>query len=140
MWPEVFHRLGLVPAAQRRVKPMPAELRGLVPPPTDANITVKPGSPDVLKDTMPLIISKVKRTLYQTKKLAAKLKGPTLADTLRNDSNFILQFIKYRKDDAAHEQIRSPRRLVYDAAGDCDCFAVFLASILSNQGIKFRFR
>ena len=140
MWPDVFQRLGLVPAAQRKVKPMPDTLRGLVPPPTDKNITVKPSTPDVEHDTMPLIIQKVKRTLYQTKKLADKLKGGTLAETLRNDSNFILQYIKYRKDDVNHEQIRSPRRLVYDAAGDCDCFAVFLASVLTNQGIKFKFR
>lgn len=140
MWPEVFHRLGLVPAAQRKVKPMPEALRGLVPAPTDNNITVKSSTPDVEKDTMPLIIQKVKRTLYQTKKLAEKLKGPTLADTLRNDSNFILQYVKYVKDAAEHEQIRSPRRLVYDAKGDCDCFAVFLASVLSNQNIKFKFR
>lgn len=140
MWPEVFHRLGLVPAAQRKVKPMPEALRGLVPAPTDNNITVKPSTPDVEKDTMPLIIQKVKRTLYQTKKLAEKLKGPTLADTLRNDSNFILQYVKYVKDAAEHEQIRSPRRLVYDAKGDCDCFAVFLASVLTNQNIKFKFR
>lgn len=140
MWREIFHSLGLVPAENRKVKPMPAALSALVPKPTDGNITVKPSTPDVERDTMPLIISKVKRTLYQTKKLAAKLKGTTLAETLRNDSNFILQYVKYVKDDPQHEQVRSPRRLVHDAKGDCDCFAVMLASLLSNQGIKFRFR
>lgn len=140
MWREIFHSLGLVPAEKRSVKPMPAELRGLVSKPTDNVVTLKSTTPNVESDTMPAIISKVKRTLYQSKKLAAKLKGPTLTDTLRNDSNFILQYIKYKKDHPDHEQIRSPRRLVHDAQGDCDCFAVFLASVLSNQGIKFRFR
>lgn len=136
----ILRGLGLVPAESRTVSPMPSELKGLVPAPVDNNITVKSSTPDVEKDTMPLIVSKSKRTAYQTKKLAAKLKGATLADTVRNASNFILDYIKYRKDDEAHEQVRSPRRLVYDGQGDCDCFAVFLATLLINQGIDFRFR
>lgn len=136
----ILRGLGLVPAESRSVKAMPSELKGLVPAPVDNNITVKASTPDVESDTMPLIVSKAKRTAYQTKKLAAKLKGVTLADTLHNDSNFILDYIKYRKDDEAHEQVRSPRRLVYDGHGDCDCFAVFLATLLINQGIDFRFR
>lgn len=91
-------------------------------------------------DTMPLIVSKAKRTAWQTKKLAAKLKGSSLAQTLRNDSDFILKYIRYVKDSPDHEQIRSPRRLIHDAKGDCDCYAVTLATLLINQGIKFRFR
>lgn len=119
---------------------MPAELKALVPAPVDNNITIKPTTPDIESDTMPFIVEKTKRTAYQTKKLSEKLKGATLAATLRNASNFILHYIRYVKDDAAHEQVRSPRRLVYDAKGDCDCFAVFLATVLLNLGIHFRFR
>lgn len=137
---ETFAGLGLVPAENRSVKPMPEALKRLVPAPVDNNITVKPNIPDTERDTMPLIIEKAKRTAYQVKKLAETLKGATLATTLRNDSKFILDYIKYKKDDAAHEQIRSPRRLVYDGQGDCDCFAVFLATLLINQKIDFRFR
>lgn len=139
MWHKL-QQLGLVPGGPRRVKPMPTQLRGLVPKPVDNNITVKPGVPDVETETMPLIAEKVKRTLWQTKKLAAQLKGATLEQTLRNNSNFILDYIAYKKDDPNHEQIRSPRRLVHDAEGDCDCFAVLLASLLTNQSIKFRYR
>lgn len=140
MWHNLLQNLGLVPGGARSVKPMPANLRGLVPKPADNNVTVKPSVPDVEKDTMPLIIDKVKRTLWQTKKLAAHLKGATLEQTLRNNSHFILDYIAYKKDDPKHEQIRSPRRLVHDLAGDCDCFAVLLASLLTNQGIKFKYR
>ena len=139
MWPKLNH-LGLVPAESRRVKPMPSHLKGLVPMPVDNIITVKPTVPDVEADTMPLIINKAKRTAWQTKKLAAKLKGPTLASTLRNDSKFILDYIRYVKDDPEHEQVRSPRRLVHEGKGDCDCFAVLLASLLINQKINFWFR
>lgn len=132
--------LGLVPAESRSVKSMPQYLKELVPAPVDNNITVKPSTPDIERDTMPLIVEKSKRTAWQTKKLSEKLKGATLAATLRNASNFILDYIRYVKDDEAHEQIRSPRRLVYDGKGDCDCFAVFLATVLINNGIDFRFR
>lgn len=132
--------LGLVPAGDRQVRPVPSYLLALVPPPTDNMITVKPSVPDVESDTMPLIINKAKRTAYQVKKLAAKLKGNTISQTLRNNSDFILKHIKYVKDAPNHEQIRSPRRLIHEGKGDCDCFAVTLAALLINQGIKFRFR
>lgn len=128
------------PGSYRPVKPIPPALLALVPQPEDNNITVKKSFPDVEADTMPLIVDKTKRTAWQTRKLAAKLKAPTLAATLANDSAFILDYISYKHDAAAHEQVRSPRRLVYDRAGDCDCFAVCIATLLLNQGIKFRFR
>lgn len=132
--------LGLVPAADRKVSRLPAEYLGLVPAPADENITVKPGIPDVERDTMPLIIEKAKRTAWQTKKLSIRLKGKNLAETLKNDSNFILKYIRYVKDSPDHEQVRSPRRLIHEGKGDCDCFAVTLATLLINQGITFRFR
>lgn len=136
----ILSGLGLLPAESRTVKPIPTNLKALVSPPVDNNLTIKPGTPDVEADTMPLIIAKSKRTAYQSKKLAEKLQGSTLAATLRNNSNFVLDYIKYKKDDPSHEQVRSPRRLIHDSHGDCDCFAVFLATLLINQGIHFRFR
>lgn len=96
--------------------------------------------PDVESDTMPLIINKAKRTAWQTRKLASYLKGASLAETLRKDSDFILKYIRYEKDDQDHEQIRSPRKLIYEGKGDCDCFAVCLATLLINQKINFYFR
>jgi hypothetical protein len=132
--------LGLVPAESRKVIPIPEELETLVPQPTDNNTTVKPGNPDPEKDTVPLMIDKIKRTAWQGKKLAAKLKGKTLEETLRNVSGFILKYIKYEKDDALNEQVRSLRRLVYDKKGDCDCFASAIGNLLWNLKIKFFIR
>lgn len=130
----------MTPSEARTVVPIPAELRKLVPLPTDANVTVKKQCPDVEEDTMPLIVTKARRTSWQTRQLAKALKGSSLSSTLSNDSNFILKYIAYRLDSPMHEQVRSPRRLVADGRGDCDCFAVFLATLLINQGIEFRFR
>lgn len=130
----------MTPSEARKVTPVPAELLALVPAPTDKNVTIRPHTPDVEGETMPLIVNKTKRTAWQTKKLAAKLKGYSMSETLSNDSAFILNHIAYKLDDPQAEQIRSPRRLVYDGHGDCDCYAVFLGTLLLNQGIKFRFR
>ena len=132
--------LGLVPAADRKVRPMPASLRNLVPPPTGENENVKSADADPIYDTVPFIRKVVGRTLYQTKKLAAKLKGNSTLETARNDFNFIYDYIRYKLDDSGIEQVRSPRRLIYEAAGDCDCFATLLSSLLTNQGIDHSLR
>jgi len=133
-------QLGLVPAGSRQVKPMPKEILDMVPMPVDNILTLKKSDPDVERDTMPLLISKVKRTLSHTSKLAGKLKGASLHETVLADSKFLLTYIRYVKDDEANEQIRSPRRTIHEGKGDCDCMASLVASLLANQKVKFYFR
>jgi hypothetical protein len=132
--------LGYSPAAQRTVKPVPAWALALVPKPTGKNETVKASNEDVERDTMPLIKNKIQRTLHHTKKLAPKLKGATLEQTLRNNWNFIFNHIQYVKDEPGKEQVRSPRRMIHEGKGDCDCFTVTLSSLLHNQGIPHKLR
>lgn len=124
----------------RTVTPVPKFILDMVPAPTGKNETVKSGNEDVMADTMPLIKQKIKRTLHHTKRLAAYLKGKTTEETLRNDANLILRHIKYVKDATGKEQIRSPRRLLHEGKGDCDCFVVFLSSLLTNQNIPHALR
>ena len=136
-----FHiHLGMVPNGKRSVTPVPAKLLGLVPPPDDSVVTVKESDADPIKDTVPLIKQKVKRTLWQTKKLAAALQGDNTADTVRNDWDFIFKHIQYVQDPDGVECVRSPRKLIYDGIGDCDCFTVCLSSLLMNQGIDHSLR
>lgn len=130
-----LYQMGYVPAEKRAVTPVPKWAKDLVPMPEGTNQTILDGSEDTERDTMPLIKNKIYRTLSHTKKLAPKLKGSSLVDTTRNDWNFIFKHIKYVKDDPGMEQIRSPRRLIHDGKGDCDCFTVTLSSLLLNQGI-----
>lgn len=133
-------KLGLVPGGYRATKPIPAALKALVPAPADSVRTMLPHDPDVETETMPHIISKTKRCAWQVKKLAAHLKGSTVAESCRNILQFILDYIGYKLDSPNHEQVRSPRRLVYDGHGDCDCFAVFIGACLLNLKIPFVFR
>lgn len=137
---ECNNHIGYSPASARTVTPVPPALLGLVPKPVDNVLTVKPSTPDVERDTMPLIISKTNRTAWQVKKLAPKLKGDTLEKTLRNVSDFVLKHIKYEKDHPDHEQVRSPRRTIHEGKGDCDCMSVLVGALLKNLGIDFKFR
>ena len=129
-----FTGLGLVPNGYHSVKPVPADLLSLVPKPTDNIDIVKGTDPDPIKDTVPLIQKLVKRQLWQGKKLAARLKGNSLDQTVRNFWDFIFNHIQYTGD-GDDEVIRSLRRLVYDGKGDCDCFTTALSNLLLNAKI-----
>lgn len=132
--------IGYIPPGSRSVKPVPQWILHLVPKPEGKNETVKSGQEDTETDTMPLIRSKIRRTVYQTAKLAPYFKGTSLRETVKNDWKFINDHIQYVKDDPDAEQVRSPRRCIYDGRGDCDCFTVLLSSLLLNQGIPHSLR
>ena len=81
-------------------------------------------------------------TLYQTAKLAPVLKAPDLRQTCSNIWHFLYGHIRYLKDEEGKEQIRSPARAWRDrkVGIDCDCFSVFVSSILTNMGIPHLLR
>ena len=90
----------------------------------DANVT----------HTVAFIPKVVNETLHHTKKLSAALKGQTLNETCSNIWQFVYQHIAYKKDQEGYEQIRSPARAWHDrkTGVDCDCYSVFISSILTN--------
>lgn len=132
----------MVPVGKRSVKPIPAQVLGMVPKPTDSNVTIVESDANPITDTVPLLKSKIKRTSWQVKKLAKHLKGSSVAQTLRNNYDFIFDHIQYTKDAPGEEQVRSPRRLIHDAArgGDCDCYTVLIGALLTEQKIPFKIR
>lgn len=134
--------LGLVPNGKRSVSPIPASILGMVPKPEGKNTTIKDYNADPVKDTVPLIQRLAKRQAWQGKRLAQHLTGSSLAETVRNNWDFFIKHIQYKKDVVGKEQVRSLRRLVHNAAegGDCDCFVNGLANLLINQGIDFKLR
>lgn len=134
--------LGLVPNGKRTVSPIPASILAMVPKPDGKNENIKSYGADPVRDTVPLIQKLAQRQAWQGKKLAAYLKGKTVAETVRNNWDFFIKYIQYKKDVAGKEQVRSLRRLVHNASegGDCDCFVNALAVLLLNQKIDFSFR
>lgn len=98
-------------------------------------------------DTIRFIPLVVKETEWQTKRFALEvIKADTLYQTCKNLWEFVFNHIAYKKDEDGKEQVRSPARTWrdrhnFDAHGnlsgvDCDCYTVFISSILSNLKIK----
>lgn len=90
-----------------------------------------------LDNTMQYIPKVVRKTLGQTEKIAKHLKGKTVYETCKKLWHFVYEHIQYRKDKQGYEQIRSPARTWHDrrTGVDCDCYSVFISSVLSNLGI-----
>lgn len=84
----------------------------------------------------------VMETLPQTAKLAKRLKGNTVDQTLKNIFSFFHDHYQYAEDSVYREEIRTPRRAWADrkAGVDCDCFSVSISSLLTNLGIPHSFR
>ncbi len=125
--------------SQREVKDG-SEYDSLFPPPDATDTTVKK-SADV-EDTLALIRKTVPQTLWQTKKIAQKLKGKTLEETCSNIWHFVYDHIKYKKDKEGVEQVRSPRRTWHERhrGVDCDCYTEFISSVLLNLNIPHKAR
>jgi len=102
--------------------------------------TVKKGAS--VSDTVKFIPKVVKDTLEQTKEIAEVLRGSSLSETCNNIWNFVYEHINYHKDEDGLEQIRSPARTWHDRLRgvDCDCYTVFISSILTNLKIPHRLR
>lgn len=84
----------------------------------------------------------VRDTLPQTKAIAEHLKGSSVEATCRNIWNFCYRNIQYKKDNPLREQLRTPIRTWRDRRSgvDCDCYSIFISSILTNLGIRHSFR
>ncbi len=95
-----------------------------------------------LSDTLKLIQQMIHQTLDDTKVLALKLKGRNVLETCKNIWQFVYGHIQYKMDATGIEQVRRPSRTWVDrkTGVDCDCYTVFIGSILTNLGIPFKMR
>lgn len=112
----------------------------LFPTADGSNATIRRNA-DVY-DTVAFIPKVVNETLYQTKALANHLKANNTYETCKNIWHFVYEHINYKKDQPGYEQIRNPARAWHDrfSGVDCDCYSVFISSILSNLGIPHTLR
>ncbi|WP_299187652.1 hypothetical protein [uncultured Aquimarina sp.] len=95
-----------------------------------------------LEDTLQLMQLVIRETLHDSQKLADTLKGSNLIDTCKRIWNFVYGHIQYKMDKTGVEQVRRPSRTWADrmTGVDCDCYTVFIGSILTNLGIPFKMR
>lgn len=95
-----------------------------------------------VEDTVELMKKVVWKYLGDTKKIAPYLKGRNLEETCENIWNFLYNHIQYKLDQKGLEQLRRPSRSwsERETGIDCDCFSIFVSSILTNLRIPHRFR
>jgi len=95
-----------------------------------------------LEDTLALMKQVVLDTLDDTKRIALKMQGASVQETCKRIWDFCFSHFQYTKDEERKEQVRRPTRSWRDriAGIDCDCFTVFIGSILTNLGIPFKMR
>ena len=105
-------------------------------------ITIKKAQADTFADTLPLMKKVVRDTLSDTTQIANYLKRNSVYETCQNIWDFCFTHFQYSKDEKHKEQIRRPLRSWQDrkAGIDCDCFTVFIGSVLTNLGIPFKMR
>jgi hypothetical protein len=89
-------------------------------------------------DTLRLIDKMARDYSYQTKAIADHLKGRTLEESLKNLYDFLYNHVQYKIDAATKEQLRTPLRTWKDrhTGVDCDCFSIFIKSVLINWGVS----
>jgi len=138
-WRENTQTLGLVAVGPRDILPG-LEYDHLLPPASGKDTIVHPNGS--VQDTVKLMAKIVRQNVEDTSKLAKRLQRGTLKDTLKNIWEFSHKHIQYRLDEKGLEQLRVPRRTWHDRKEgvDCDCFSIWLSSILLNLGIPHRFR
>ncbi len=95
-----------------------------------------------LQDTLNLMKKIIQETKEDTATLAIHLKGHTVKETCKNIWQFVYGHIQYTMDKTGIEQVRRPSRTWADrnSGVDCDCYTVFISSILFNLGIPFKMR
>jgi hypothetical protein len=95
-----------------------------------------------VEDTVELMKKVVWKYLNDTKKIATYLQGKTIGETCQNIWNFLFNHIQYKLDKRGLEQLRRPSRSWAERSTgiDCDCFSIFVSSILTNLQIPHKFR
>lgn len=93
-------------------------------------------------ETVELMKKVVWKYIDDTKKIANYLQSPSVKDSCRNIWGFLYNHIQYKLDEKGLEQLRRPARSWQDRTTgiDCDCFSVFVSSILTNLKIPHKFR
>lgn len=132
--------LGLTAAADRKIKPF-SDYINYIPPKTDLkknDLIVVPNG--TVEDTLQLMHKVASLYKKDTEMLAKVLQGNSLRETVNNMFYFVYNYIQYVPDSSVREQVRTPLRTLWDRKGDCDCYAVLIASMCNNLNIPFKFR
>jgi len=108
-------------------------------PKSEDHVVIKGGEVEQTVDLMQRVVWKY---LEDTKRIAPVLKGSSVEATCKNIWEFLYHHIQYKLDQRGLEQLRRPARSWADRTEgiDCDCFSIFIGSILTNLQVPHSFR
>ena len=91
-----------------------------------------------VSDTVQTVPKIAKQCSWQVEQFVNhELRGLSTYDACSKLWHFVKYHIAYEKDESGIEQVRSPRRLIHDKKGDCDCYTTFIDSCLYVLKIPF---
>lgn len=136
----MLNGVGVVASTKRKIK-SGFEFENYFPTPGyDDPLMTSNGTNDMTIDRF--IPQIVKQYSDDTSKIAQVLKQTNLENTLKAVFEFIYKHIQYKMDSPFEEQIRRPARSWADRQSgvDCDCYTVFISSVLTNLRIPHYLR
>lgn len=92
------------------------------------------------EETASFIRKMAKKYRKDTEELAYALERETIDETVQAIFDFVYYYIKYEEDAPDREQVRRPLRTLYEQKGDCDCYAMLIASICENLDLNYKLR
>lgn len=131
--------IGSITSGYRPIRDGGAYDRYFAQPEDQDRIIIEDGEVEQTVDLMKRVVWKY---IGDTQRIADYLKGRTLLDTCENIWNFLYNHIQYRLDKKGLEQLRRPNRSWAERRQgiDCDCFSIFVSSILTNLKVQHSFR
>lgn len=118
-----------------------AEFEELLPAPDWQEVIVRRNAN--VEETVKEMQALIRKSAWQTQRLAERLKGKDIYTTCKNIWNFLFDHFKYKEDDKGEEQLRTPALSWYlrTIRGiDCDDFTIFASTMLYNLGISHYIR
>jgi hypothetical protein len=133
------YRLGSITTGYRPIQDGKKYDKYFPKPGTQDRIVIQDGE---VTDTVELMKRVVWKYINDTKGIAPVLKGGSTKATCQNIWEFLYHNIQYKLDKRGLEQLRRPARSWAErqTGVDCDCFAIFCSSILTNLKIPHSFR
>lgn len=61
-------------------------------------------------------------------------------EAAHNIWEWVVANIRYKKDPEGEQWVKTPSRLIYDGCGDCKSMTILICAVLTNLGIKNKFR
>ncbi len=93
-----------------------------------------------VKDIIETILHADGMSAQFTRRFAPYLKDKDDYRTLKNIWSFVRRYIRYERDQAGNEVIKSPGRTWADRFADCKSMSVMVGSLLKNLGFRYFYR